>query len=223
MTWRMGHYSLRSVGVGHLKSRVVPDLASRHNVGTVARHLFLQSSNEQAITFRGSVRMRLQIRSVLATGEILKVLLPTVVSIAIVIPGGDVGYSQSPPRQQVRLFTAVDLNPSEFNFTVANGIFGEQQVGESNPTGVGEPNHALLWRGSAASVVDLHVYLPPDFARSSANGINATGDIVGEARSKDVGYGMPVYNLVHAFLWKRNAPTPGAPRGQDTMGCENRP
>ena len=99
-------------------------------------------------------------------------------------------------------FTAIDLHPSGFDISEAFGVAGGQQAGR----GIGPPippplgqrlSHALLWSGSAASVVDLHTFLPAGFASSSAVGIDADGNIVGFADG-------------HAFLWVPvAAPVPG--------------
>ena len=83
----------------------------------------------------------------------------------------------------------VDLNPSGFTSSGALGVSGGQQVGYGNPTGDG--THALLWTGSADSVVDLHTFLPPEFTDSEAYGIDAEGNIVGWAEGPA---------LFHAFL-----------------------
>jgi len=59
-----------------------------------------------------------------------------------------------------------------------NGI---QQVGIGYPPG-GERAHALVWSGTAESMIDLHQFLPPEFAESHALGIDENGAIVGWAR-----------------------------------------
>jgi hypothetical protein len=86
----------------------------------------------------------------------------------------------------------VDLRPSGFTSSEALGVSGGQQVGY----GYGEItvgyDHALLWTGSADSVVDLHTFLPPEFTTSFAHGIDADGNIVGYAYDPATGG--------HAFL-----------------------
>jgi hypothetical protein len=59
--------------------------------------------------------------------------------------------------------------------------------GEIGATG---PTHALLWNGTAESVVDLHGFLPPGFQTSKAQGIDTSGNIIGTADG-------------HAILWVR--------------------
>ena len=41
---------------------------------------------------------------------------------------------------------------------------------------------ALLWRGSAESVVNLHAFLPTGYTASSAGDIDAAGNVYGWAR-----------------------------------------
>jgi hypothetical protein len=89
--------------------------------------------------------------------------------------------------------SVVDLNPSGFTVSEAVGVSGGQQVGEGYGPATGDQTHALLWTGSAASVVDLHTFLPPGFTASQALGIDADGNIVGVA-SGPAG--------AHAFLWQ---------------------
>ena len=54
--------------------------------------------------------------------------------------------------------------------------------------------HALLWSGTASSVVDLHSFLSSDYSYSAAGGIGENGNIVGTA-----GY-IPT-GRIHAILW----------------------
>jgi hypothetical protein len=66
-------------------------------------------------------------------------------------------------------YTVVDLNPSSgYSGTMANGL-GGSQVGQG---GVGVISHALLWSGTAASVIDLHpsAYTGGSVAYASAGG-----------------------------------------------------
>lgn len=128
--------------------------------------------------------MRVGTCSVMTASKIWAVLLLGVVLFALVIPNGRGAHAQVP------LFTAIDLNPSGFSFSVAEGISGGRQVGYGYGPAVGHPGqpHALLWRGSAASVVDLH---PSGFTNSTARAI--CGDQqVGEANG-------------HALLWRGSA------------------
>ena len=99
----------------------------------------------------------------------------------------------------------VDLQGAGDGSSQAVATNGREQVGVRG-------GHALMWRGSAASVVDLHAFLPPGFATSNATGIDSNGDIVGYASLT----GGP--DDSHAFLWKRNMPRPVA-KEQDTMRC----
>jgi len=128
--------------------------------------------------------MRVGIRLVIAASRIITALLLGVMLVALVMPSG----RAAPAQTQALLFTAIDLNPSGFSFSVAEGISGGQQVGFGFGPATGGRDHALLWRGSAASVVDLH---PPEFTYSEAHAI--CGD-------KQVGNGSN-----HALLWRGSA------------------
>ncbi len=117
--------------------------------------------------------------------------------------GGDrIGVPSTPVARQRE--QCGELIPGD---SQAFATSGEEQVGVDN-------GHALLWRSSAASVVDLHAFLPPRFKNSHAAGINSGGDIVGFAS------GSESYSS-HTFLWKRNAPKPATSSGQNTARCEN--
>lgn len=101
----------------------------------------------------------------------------------------------------------IDLHPGPtFLASLANDIdpAGRQQVGvgelivdinsEGNHFTIKTEDHALLWEGSAASMVDLH---PAGFASSQATAA---------ANARQVGYGKPAgtdYN--HALLWEGSA------------------
>jgi hypothetical protein len=61
----------------------------------------------------------------------------------------------------------VDLTPSGFDTSVAEGAGGGQQAGFGSGPATGSHDHALLWTGSATSVVNLH---PSGFTDSRAQG-----------------------------------------------------
>ena len=105
----------------------------------------------------------------------------------------------------------VKLHPIGFISSKAYGTAGGEQVGVGF---TGDHDHALLWHGTAASVLDLHAFLPPGFVSSSASSIDAAGNIVGVATT-----GSEQWSPSHAILWKRNVPEPGTSRGQNTKGC----
>jgi hypothetical protein len=77
----------------------------------------------------------------------------------------------------------VDLHPSGYGWSYAVRCWGGRQVG------VGD-DRALLWSGSAGSVVDLHQSVPPECTRSGAFGIDSTGRIVGYAGNDSTGYAV---------------------------------
>jgi len=130
--------------------------------------------------------MRVGARSAITAAEIC--LLLGVVPIALIIPGNDMAFSPSGTRSQVPLYTAIDLHPSGFISSGAFGVSGGQQVGEgTTEDGLG---HALLWHGSAASVVEL----------VSGREVEATATCGGQ----QVGHGDR-YSYWHALLWRGSA------------------
>jgi len=78
-------------------------------------------------------------------------------------------------------YTFVDLNPSGFTESEARGVSGGQQVGYGCGPVTGDQIRALLWSGTAESYVDLHSWVPSGYGRSFAQGIDASGNIVGMA------------------------------------------
>ena len=111
-------------------------------------------------------------------------------AILLMIPGGDEAFSQSAIRPQVPLYTVIDLHPAGFGISEGWGVSGEQQVG-TGYTGesLDQPRmHALLWRGSPASVVDLS---PSGWTEATA-----------VCRGQQVGWGT-MDN--HALLWRGSA------------------
>jgi hypothetical protein len=64
-------------------------------------------------------------------------------------------------------YVAVDLTPAGFGDSTAAGAAVGQQVGTGFEPGLGGGDHALLWSGTAASVIDLN---PAGFDRSQAWG-----------------------------------------------------
>ena len=92
----------------------------------------------------------------------------------------------------------IDLHSSKFISTVAYGILGGQQVGYGYMQLSGAHgstiyvNHALLWSGSASTMVDLH---PAGYSHSFARGLNV---------SKQVGYGY-TGSTYHALVWSGTA------------------
>ena len=75
----------------------------------------------------------------------------------------------------------IDLNPAGFSTSSALAAAGDLQVGY----GDGGGDKALLWSGTAASVVNLHQFLSGlgvYFSSSYATGVASDGTIVGYAR-----------------------------------------
>jgi hypothetical protein len=93
--------------------------------------------------------------------------------------------------------SVLDLHPTTgFDKTIARGVSGGLQVGEGYGTATGGYDHALLWSGTAGSIIDLHDYLPTGYTTSGAYGIDSAGNIVGYADN-------------YAVMWTP-IPAPGA-------------
>jgi hypothetical protein len=99
--------------------------------------------------------------------------------------------------------TPHDLHPTHIGgivFSAASGSDGAQQAGDASGSATGYETHAMLWNGSAGSVVDLHpVDLRPaglaKWPYSFATGAGG-GQQVGFAGNGDI---------AHAMLWKGTA------------------
>ncbi len=108
----------------------------------------------------------------------------------------------SAPWAGALTFTAIDLNPSGFDFSEASGVAGGQQVGVGSGPATGGQEHALLWSGTAASVKDLHPSGFEDFGGSQAFGV-AGGQQVGVAGGNI--FVGPFIASAHALLWSGTA------------------
>ena len=87
----------------------------------------------------------------------------------------------------------VDLNPAGTLGSIAYGVDGSHQVGVKLTDGV-HPDHALLWSGTAGSVVDLN---PSGYGVSIAWGVSG---------SSQVGQAIPTGgSFSHAMLWSGTA------------------
>ncbi len=88
----------------------------------------------------------------------------------------------------------VDLNPDGFDWSIAGGVSGSQQVGWGEGPATGGTWHALLWGGDGANYVDLN---PPEYQRSKALDTNGT---------QQVGVGLASLDgRAHALLWTGTA------------------
>jgi hypothetical protein len=84
----------------------------------------------------------------------------------------------------------VDLNPAGFLFSAAEAVYGNMQVGFGNELPGGRfTDRALLWYGTAESVVDLHQYVSVlgDFVGSRAFSITPNGSIIGHVTAANGG------------------------------------
>jgi len=99
-------------------------------------------------------------------------------------------------------WTVTRLNPSGSMQSWAYGASGGQQVGYAQ---VGGLERASLWRGSAASWVDLSAFLPSQFTfTSTATSIWTDGSLIYVA-----GYALnTTTSLEEAILWTRPVPAP---------------
>ena len=100
----------------------------------------------------------------------------------------------------------VNLHPVGFTYSKGLGVYGGQQVGYGSiyaygpfetPGSYQTTDHALLWYGTAASVIDLH---PAGFDASSALSTNGT---------QQAGWGYSIAAVggshLHALLWSGSA------------------
>src|SRR5438876_294648 len=92
-----------------------------------------------------------------------------------------------PLASQAAVYFYTDLNPSGPGaYSLGWGISGSQQAGEGAGSETGGGFHALLWSGTASSVVDLN---PSGFDGSAAYGISG---------SQQVGFGSSAGAFNHA-------------------------
>lgn len=87
----------------------------------------------------------------------------------------------------------MDLTPTGFDFSIARGVSGGQQVGEGYGSATGGIFHALLWFSTPDSLVDLH---PVGFLSSNAYGVSG---------GQQVGWGFHPSGGKHALLWSGSA------------------
>jgi hypothetical protein len=91
-------------------------------------------------------------------------------------------------------FTSTLLHPAGFTDSRALGISGTKQIGWGSGSTTSGRSHALLWSGTAASVVDLH---PSGFFSSTGTGVSG---------ASQVGYGTDLATGDdHALLWSGTA------------------
>ena len=96
-----------------------------------------------------------------------------------------------------RFASAVDLNPTNYASTSADGTDGVSQVGLALDATLTNGNeHAMLWKGTAASAVDLN---PAAYSNSVAYGVSGTQQ-VGFAFGGNDGHD-------HAMMWAGSAAT----------------
>jgi len=142
----------------------------------------------------GTARVYLGGRRGLPLRKIGTALMLGVVPVALTMPGGDIALGQpsTGTGAQIPLFTAINLHPPGFTTSYALGVSGGQQVG----VGITSEYriHALLWRGSAASAVEL----TPSRWNAEVHGV---------CGGQQVGYGdgPGTAGTAHALLWHGSA------------------
>lgn len=114
------------------------------------------------------------------------------------------GYINGPPEPQFynhailwhgTAASAVDLHPTslpQFSVSYANGVKGNEQVGEAIGDG---GDHAMLWHGTPESAIDLH----PTHIANVLGSVAAATDGVHQVGVLRVGNGS------HAVLWSGSA------------------
>ena len=113
---------------------------------------------------------------------------------------GGWGYMAAGPSMHALLWygnagSFTDLHPAGYTDSKVTALTATQQVGEGwvgTPFYPGSVRHALVWSGSADTVVDLNQYLPAGYTQAVATGIDANGNVVGYAYNTFVqGPGVP--------------------------------
>jgi hypothetical protein len=89
----------------------------------------------------------------------------------------------------------VDLHPPGFTDTFALKVRGGRQAGHGVGSATQDRTHALIWRGTAESVEDLHRFLPAGYVESIAQNLDQHGNVVGVAKTAQGSF--------HAVLWQR--------------------
>ena len=148
--------------------------------------------------------MRIRVPLAVAARKIISVVLLGVVTFAMIVPVRDLAMGQGGTGSQPSAYTVKDLHPSGFADSYAFGISGGQQVGY----GLLQPppdrnNRALLWSGTAASVVDL-TPTGPQYPSGSFDTQLVTSGVSGGLQ---VGYGQgrATFFRTHALLWNGTA------------------
>jgi hypothetical protein len=94
-----------------------------------------------------------------------------------------------PPSARAATYSFTDLSASQFMETLGYGVSSGQQFGYGYTSGQ-SGDHALLWSGTAGSVIDLN---PSGFLYTYGCGISG---------GQEVGYGAPpAAGGIHALLW----------------------
>ncbi|MEQ1821584.1 MAG: PxKF domain-containing protein [Fimbriimonadaceae bacterium] len=87
----------------------------------------------------------------------------------------------------------VDLHPAGYQQSAVRGVSSTKQAGYG--LDAGGVSHALVWSGTAASVVDLNQFLPIGYTGAQALGMDDNGNIVG------VAFGGTSSGQAEAVVW----------------------
>lgn len=91
----------------------------------------------------------------------LKFLASAVALALCLIPSGNIALARVPLTAQLtQSYVLIDLSPASSVGSAAAGASGSQQVGSAgfvSATAQPAVNHAMLWSGSGAGVIDLGV------------------------------------------------------------------
>jgi hypothetical protein len=94
-------------------------------------------------------------------------------------------------------YIATILQPTGFTDSSGNSVSGTTQVGYGSGPATSGLSNALLWSGTASSVVDLH---PAGFDVSYAVGVSGANQV-------GYGQGTATSSNIHALLWSGSAGT----------------
>lgn len=115
----------------------------------------------------------------------------------------------------------VVLHSNGFHYTIAWDVSGGVQVGQGQLADVTSNTVALAWFGSAASVVNLHSFLPTGYKSSMAKKIDEFGNILGTA-SYETNMEIGSTSVRRLVVWVPNGVGRAQPELRIAQWCDSR-
>lgn len=115
----------------------------------------------------------------------------------------------------------VVLHSNSFHYTIAWDVSGDVQVGQGQLADVTSNTVALAWFGSAASVVNLHSFLPTGYKSSMATKIDEFGNILGTA-SYETNMAIGGADVRQLVAWVPNGVGRAQPELRIAQWCDSR-